>query len=117
MDLGSVADGAESGGVVTTDNILIATGVVPNIEDLFSDNILIEKTKDFITKSFSSDIKERNEVKDKLFNDLGDSMTFDKSMRNFYTTPITTIPNEQKTFRILMHYCNSFSAWQIFNKN
>ena len=57
-----------------------------------------EKTKDFITKSFSSDIKERNEVKDKLFNDLGDSMTFDKSMRNFYTTPITTIPNEQKTF-------------------
>ena len=57
-----------------------------------------EKTKDFITKSFSSDIKERNEVKEKLFNDLGDSMTFDKSMRNFYTTPITTIPNEQKSF-------------------
>lgn len=57
-----------------------------------------EKTKDFITKSFSNDIKERNEVKDKLFNDLGDSMTFDKSMRNFYTTPITTVPNEQKSF-------------------
>ena len=56
------------------------------------------KTKDFITESFSDDKKEKNEIHDKLFNDLGDSMTFDRSMRNFYTTSITTVPNNQESF-------------------
>lgn len=37
-------------------------------------------------------------VKDKLFNDLGDNFQFEQSMRNFYTTANTTIPNNQGEF-------------------
>ena len=34
----------------------------------------------------------------KLFRDLGDSIAFDHSMRNFYSMPNTQIPNNQKEF-------------------
>ena len=34
----------------------------------------------------------------RLFLDLGDNIAFDQSMRNFYATPNTTIPNDQKAF-------------------
>ena len=36
---------------------------------------------------------------DKLFKDLGDDFMFDRSMRNFYTTPNTkVVPGDQKAF-------------------
>ena len=38
----------------------------------------------------------------RLFLDLGDNIAFDQSMRNFYTTASTTIPNDQKAFA---EYC------------
>jgi hypothetical protein len=34
----------------------------------------------------------------KLFKDLGDSLAFENTMRNFYSMPNTTIPNDQKAF-------------------
>jgi len=34
----------------------------------------------------------------RLFLDLGDNIAFDQSMRNFYATANTTIPNDQKSF-------------------
>ena len=39
-----------------------------------------------------------NDLDPKLFKDLGDQLEFDQSMRNFYTTPITTVPNDQTSF-------------------
>lgn len=38
----------------------------------------------------------------KLFQDLGENLTFQQSMRNFYTNPNTTIPNDQQSF---MNFC------------
>ena len=38
----------------------------------------------------------------RLFLDLGDNIAFDQSMRNFYATASTTIPNDQKAFA---EYC------------
>ena len=52
-----------------------------------------EKTKDLVQNNF----KEAN-VKDKLFNDLGDKLQFEQSMRQFYTTSSTTVPNNQNDF-------------------
>jgi hypothetical protein len=37
-------------------------------------------------------------VNDNLFRDVGDEMELNNSMRQFYTTPNTTIPNDQKSF-------------------
>ena len=37
-------------------------------------------------------------IKNRLFQDLGDNFVFNQSMRNFYSTPSTTIPNDQKGF-------------------
>ena len=43
--------------------------------------------------------KINNSVADpRLFQDLGDSIAFNQSMRNFYSTPSTTIPNDQTKF-------------------
>jgi hypothetical protein len=42
--------------------------------------------------------KQREYIKKKLFSDLGDNYNFDFSMRNFYTNPNTTIPNDQGGF-------------------
>lgn len=37
-------------------------------------------------------------VNSRIFKDLGDNLAYETSLRNFYTTPITTIPNDQKSF-------------------
>lgn len=38
------------------------------------------------------------EIVDKLFQDLGEQYVFEQSMRPFYSTPNTTIPNDQQAF-------------------
>lgn len=47
-------------------------------------------------------VKELNpdqpDITDKLFKDLGEQLEFEQSMRNFYSTPNTTIPNDQAGF-------------------
>ena len=53
-------------------------------------------------KQINDDIKqniiEKNDLDPRLFKDLGDQMTFDQSMRQFYTTASTTTPNDQGAF-------------------
>ena len=58
-----------------------------------------EAEKSFIP-SVETDINasvKKNINKD-IFRDLGDNMELDYSMRNFYSTASTTIPNDQKSF-------------------
>jgi hypothetical protein len=57
-------------------------------------------TKDYVVETTFSDesAKQKEYIKRKLFSDLGDSYMFDHSMRNFYTNPNTTIPNDQEGF-------------------
>ena len=57
-------------------------------------------TKDYVVDTTFSDesSKQKEYIKRKLFSDLGDSYMFDHSMRNFYTNPNTTIPNDQGGF-------------------
>ena len=38
------------------------------------------------------------DIADKLFRDLGEQYTFEQSLRPFYSTASTTIPNDQKAF-------------------
>ena len=68
-------------------------------------NVEVEKdinknTKDYIVDTTFSDetAKQKEHIKRKLFSDLGDSYSFDYSMRSFYTNPNTTIPNDQAGF-------------------
>ena len=68
-------------------------------------NVAVEKeinnsTKNYVVNTTFSDEnnKQREYIKRKLFSDLGDSYDLDTSMRNFYTNPNTTIPNDQGGF-------------------
>ena len=68
-------------------------------------NVEVEKninnnTKDYIVNTTFPDdsAKKKEYIRRKLFSDLGDSYTFDYSMRNFHTNPNTTIPNDQEGF-------------------
>lgn len=57
---------------------------------------------DIINNSTKNTIEKLNpdidNLKSKLFNDLGDQYQFDTSMRSFYSTANTIIPNDQKGF-------------------
>lgn len=57
-------------------------------------DIINNNTKDTIEKLNP----EIDNLKSKLFNDLGDQYQFDTSMRSFYSTANTIIPNDQKGF-------------------
>lgn len=59
-----------------------------------------EDTKEFIASQFdnSNNLVDKENIKSRLFQDLGDNFVFNQSMRNFYSTPNTTIPNDQKGF-------------------
>jgi hypothetical protein len=54
-------------------------------------------TQDFVAGNFDDP-----KIADKLFKDLGDSFTFDQSMRTWYATANTSVPNDQKAFS---EYC------------
>ena len=54
------------------------------------------------TQDFVSDNFDDPNIADKLFKDLGDSFTFDQSMRTWYATSNTRVPNDQKAFA---EYC------------
>ena len=41
---------------------------------------------------------EQPEISDKLFKDLGEQLTFEQSMRQFYSNPSTSTPDDQKAF-------------------
>jgi hypothetical protein len=57
-------------------------------------NSINEETKEFIANNF-----ENNEnIKKNLFNNQADNFEFEQSMRQFYTTANTRVPNNQKEF-------------------
>jgi len=56
-----------------------------------------ESTKDMVAVNFDDPA-----IKDRLFKDLGDKFSFEQSMRQFYATPNTTVPNDQEGFA---EYC------------
>jgi hypothetical protein len=51
------------------------------------------KTKKFVESGFDDP-----HIDEKLFKDLGDSFTFDNSMRTWYATANTQVPNDQEAF-------------------
>ena len=44
------------------------------------------------------DATKKSKNDEKLYKNLGDNLTFQNSLRNFYSTPNTNIPNNQKEF-------------------
>jgi hypothetical protein len=58
-----------------------------------------DATQAFVASNFDAP---KTEIEDKLFKDLGDSYTFDQSMRTWYATPNTQLPNDQHAFA---EYC------------
>ena len=57
------------------------------------ENDINEATKEFVVGNFDG-----QNVRSRLFDDLGDSFTFDRSMRAWHPTANTKIPNDQKGF-------------------
>tara|TARA_Y100001958_G_scaffold159501_1_gene161306 strand:- start:2097 stop:2756 length:660 start_codon:yes stop_codon:yes gene_type:complete len=53
-----------------------------------------DKTQEFIVDNFD----DKTNIDERLFKDLGDSFNFDQSMRTWYATANTQIPNAQKAF-------------------
>ena len=54
---------------------------------------LNESVQNIVKKNFNDET-----IDDKLFKDTGDKFEFEQSMRQFYTTPNTLVPNNQKDF-------------------
>jgi hypothetical protein len=58
---------------------------------------LNKRTKEMVAQNFNDPT-----IDQRLFKDLGDNFTFDQSMRQFYATASTTVPNDQEGFA---EYC------------
>jgi len=55
-------------------------------------------------KTISQQINDKAKTLDpKLYKNLGDNLTFENSMRNFYAMPNTQIPNNQKDFALFCY--------------
>ena len=61
-------------------------------------NQAVEKEMNEKTQKFVSDNFADPNIDQRLFKDLGDSFNFDQSMRTWYATPNTQIPNDQQAF-------------------
>ena len=53
-----------------------------------------KSTQEFVVNNFDNP----DGIDERLFKDLGDSFEFDRSMRQWYSNPSTTVPNDQKSF-------------------
>jgi len=73
---------------------MAAPSFLPLVEDDIN-----KQTQDFVESQFNDP-----SIDQRLFTDLGDSFTFDRSMRQFYANPSTTVPNNQDAFA---QYCYS----------
>jgi len=65
----------------------------PAANTIINNRILEEAKKTVIELNH-----EQPDIADKLFKDLGENLEFEQSMRNFYSNPSTTIPNDQAAF-------------------
>lgn len=62
------------------------------------ENSINDNTKKFVENQFGDNSGPGSDIDKKLFKDLGDSFEFEQSMRHFYATPNTKIPNDQGSF-------------------
>ena len=65
----------------------------PAANSIINDRILQQAKKAVIDLNH-----EQPDIADKLFKDLGENLEFEQSMRNFYSNPSTTLPNDQAAF-------------------
>ena len=61
-------------------------------------NPVVTENINSATKKMVSDNFNDPTIEDRLFKDLGDNFSFDQSMRTWYATPNTQVPNDQKKF-------------------
>ena len=62
-------------------------------------NPIVEKEINNATKrQIRAMHRDQPDIDEKLFKDLGDNFDFEQSMRPFYSTPNTQVPNDQKSF-------------------
>jgi hypothetical protein len=57
-----------------------------------------KEINDKVADAVVSNFDDQQGIKDRLFRDIGDQFDLDMSMRQWYATPNTTVPNDQKTF-------------------
>jgi hypothetical protein len=65
----------------------------PAFNKNINDQILIQAKQAVIESN-----PDQPDIADKLFKDLGEELFFEQSMRQFYSNPSTTIPNDQGAF-------------------
>jgi hypothetical protein len=75
-------------------------GKTPSYETEY--NSVVEDTINSKTKKFIYEHNKDNDDIQNLFKTKGDNMEFEHQMRQFYTVPNTTIPNNQSSF---LTYC------------
>lgn len=94
-------------------------------------NVLLNEYKDnprrkpaapAYNEEVAQEISEKAKTLDpKLYKNLGDNLTFEHSMRNFYAMPNTSIPNNQKEFAMFcygnMPSCKEGDALQCTKNN
>ena len=62
-------------------------------------NTKVEDEINLQTKNSILEMNKENKDIGNIFNNLGDNLEFEKSMRQFYINPSTTIPNKQDDFK------------------
>ena len=67
-----------------------------------ADKSYTKQTTQSINQKVKEEILANDDLDPRLFKDLGDELNFDHSMRQFYTTASTTVPNDQDGF---MQFC------------
>ena len=70
--------------------------MLPEIQDNPKRNMAAPSFAPKVEKEINESVKKN--LDPKLFQDLGDNIEFDSSMRSFYATANTQIPNDQKAF-------------------
>lgn len=81
------------------------TNPIMNVtQNEYSDDPMRERAAPSYTKQVTDEINQnvKANLDPRLFKNIGDEIDFENSMRSFYTTANTTIPNDQKAF---MEFC------------
>jgi len=88
----------------------------------YSENPTREQAAPAYNELVEEEVNEKAQYQDKkLFKNLGDNLSFENSMRNFYAMPNTKIPNNQKDFALFcygnMPSCKEGDALQCTKNN
>ena len=88
----------------------------------YSENPKRQQAAPAYNELVEEEVNEKAQAQDKkLFKNLGDNLSFENSMRNFYAMPNTKIPNNQKDFALFcygnMPSCKEGDALQCTKNN